>query len=74
MLWSEGEDLRLGLEKGRVFRIRRVFHFRDRAQRFEIAPPLDERCVAKVVSLAGLSHADALDGVAPGTVAHHPVR
>jgi len=60
------------LEK-RDVSICRVFHFRNRAQSFEIAPPLEERCVAKVVPSAGLSNADALDGAALGTVAHHPL-
>jgi len=36
-----GREIEVAAEKSDTYRIRRVFHFRDRAQMFEIPPPLE---------------------------------
>jgi hypothetical protein len=40
--WLTRREVDVAAEKSGVYRIRRVFHFRNRAQMFEIAPPLHE--------------------------------
>lgn len=39
--WLTKREIDVAAETGDRYRIRRVFHFRNRAQMFEIAPPLD---------------------------------
>jgi uncharacterized protein DUF3883 len=41
--WLTRREVDVAAERSEVYRIRRVFHFRNRAQMFEIAPPLHER-------------------------------
>ena len=40
--WLTRREIDVAAEKCEVYRIRRVFHFRNRAQMFEVAPPLEE--------------------------------
>ena len=40
--WLTRREIDVAAEKCGVYRIRRVFHFRNHAQMFEVAPPLDE--------------------------------
>jgi Domain of unknown function (DUF3883) len=39
--WLTRREVDVAAERSEVYRLRRVFHFRNRAQMFEIAPPLD---------------------------------
>jgi hypothetical protein len=39
--WLTRREVDVAAERSGIYRIRRVFHFRNRAQMFEIAPPLD---------------------------------
>jgi hypothetical protein len=39
--WLTRREIDVAAEKSETYRIRRVFHFRNRAQMFEIPPPLD---------------------------------
>jgi hypothetical protein len=39
--WLTRREIDVAAEKSDIYRIRRVFHFRNRAQMFEIPPPLD---------------------------------
>jgi hypothetical protein len=39
--WLTRREIEVAAEKSDTYRIRRVFHFRNRAQMFEIPPPLD---------------------------------
>ena len=43
--WLTRREVDAAVERSDVYRIRRVFHFRNRAQMFEIAPPLDDRLI-----------------------------
>jgi hypothetical protein len=43
--WLTRREIDVAAERCEVYRIRRVFHFRNRAQMFEVAPPLDEGLV-----------------------------
>jgi hypothetical protein len=40
--WLTSREVDIAAERSEVYRIRRVFHFRNRAQMFEIEPPLNE--------------------------------
>jgi hypothetical protein len=40
--WLTRREIDVAAEKCGIYRIRRVFHFRNRAQMFEVAPPLEE--------------------------------
>jgi hypothetical protein len=39
--WLTRREVDVAAERSEIYRIRRVFHFRNRAQMFEIAPPLE---------------------------------
>jgi transglutaminase-like putative cysteine protease len=39
--WLTRREIDVAAERSETYRIRRVFHFRNRAQMFEISPPLD---------------------------------
>lgn len=41
--WLTRREVDVAAERSEVYRIRRVFHFRNSAQMFEIAPPLEDR-------------------------------
>lgn len=41
VFWLTRREIDVAVEKSGIYRIRRVFHFRNRAQMFEITPPLD---------------------------------
>lgn len=40
--WLTRREIDVAAENSGIYRIRRVFHFRNRAQMFEVAPPLEE--------------------------------
>jgi hypothetical protein len=41
--WLSRREVDVAAEQSGIYRIRRVFHFRNRPQMFEIAPPLEDR-------------------------------
>jgi Protein NO VEIN, C-terminal len=41
--WLTRREVDVAAEKSGIYRIRRIFHFRNRAQMFDIAPPLHDR-------------------------------
>jgi hypothetical protein len=41
--WLSRREVDVAAERSGVYRIRRVFHFRNRAQMFEITPPLEDK-------------------------------
>jgi hypothetical protein len=43
--WLTRREVDVAAENSEVYRLRRVFHFRNRAQMFEICPPLEEGLV-----------------------------
>jgi hypothetical protein len=51
--WLTRREVDVAAERSGIYRIRRVFHFRNRAQMFEIAPPLDRALLLTPTTFLG---------------------